>query len=116
MLDHGSLGSFDVPVEPRNTYAEIINSFTKPGGRMLLSILDYEHTEHPAIPFAVTEEEVGVLYEKSFELQLLQEFDRKKLTDVLKSSEQTILSASCLLSLSRFAWKILLLVKQPSVQ
>ena len=83
---------------------------------MLLSILDYEHAEHPAMPFAVTEEEVGVLYEKSFELQLLQEFDHKKLTDVLKSSEQTILSASCLLSLSRFAWKILLLVKQPSVQ
>ena len=112
VLDHGSLGSFDVQVEPRTTYAEIINSFTKPGGRMLLSIFDYEQAEHPTMPFAVTEVEVGVLYEKSFELQLLQEFDSKKMRDVFKSSEQTFFSASCLLSLSHFAWKILLLVKQ----
>ena len=115
VFDHGSLGSFDVQVEPRTTYAEIINSFTKTGGRILLSIFDYEQAERPTMPFAVTEAEVGVLYEKCFKLQLLQEFDSKKMTDVFKSSEHTFLSASCLLSLSRFAWKILLLVKHSSV-
>ena len=114
VLDHGSLGSFDVQVEPRTTYAEIINSFIKPGGRMLLSVFDYEQAEHPTMPFAVTEAEVGVLYKNSFELQLLQEFDRKKTKDLFKSSENTFISASCLLSLSRFSWKIFLLVKQSS--
>ena len=69
---------------------------------MLLSVFDYEQAEHPTMPFAVTEAEVGVLYKNSFELQLLQEFDSKKMKDLFKSSEQTFFSPSCLLNLSRF--------------
>ena len=81
VLDYGSLVSFEPTL--RTTYAEIINSFTKTGGRILLSVFDYEHSEHPTIPFAVTEAEVGVLYEKHFK-QLLQEFDAKQTTDALE--------------------------------
>ena len=70
---------------------------------MLLSVFDYEQAKHPTMPFAVTEAEVGVLYKNYyFELQLLQEFDSKKMKDLFKSSEQTFFSPSCLLNLSRF--------------
>ena len=93
----------------RTTYAEIINSFTKTGVRILLSIFDYEHSEHPTIPFAGTEAEVGVLYQKYFK-QLLQEFDAKQTRDALELPHDAQLIQ--ISSLSRFSWKILLLVKQ----
>ena len=111
VFDHGALGCFDFQMEAssRSTYAEIINSFTKPGGRILLSIFDYEHSEHPTIPFAVTETEVGVLYQKHFKLQLLQELDAKQTMDAFKFPHDTLFPIS---SLSRYSWKILLLVKQ----
>ena len=111
VFDHGALGCFDFQMEAssRSAYAEIINSFTKPGGRILLSIFDYEHSEHPTIPFAVTETEVGVLYQKHFKLQLLQELNGKQTMDAFKFPHDTLLPIS---TLSRFSWKILLLVKQ----
>ena len=111
VFDHGALGCFDFQMEAssRSAYAEIINSFTKTGGRILLSIFDYEHSEHPTIPFAVTETEVGVLFEEYFKLQLLQGFDGKKMLDIFKHPQDTLLPV---LSFSRFSWKILLLVKQ----
>ena len=111
VFDHGALGCFDFQMEAssRSTYAEIINSFTKPGGRILLSIFDYEHSEHPKIPFAVTETEVGVLFEEYFKLQLLQGLDGKKMIDIFKHPQDTLLPVW---SFSRFSWKILLLVKQ----
>ena len=108
VVDLGTIGCLEVTL--RTTYAEIINSFTKTGGRMLLSIFDYEHSEHPTIPFAVTEAEVGVLYQKHFKCQLLQELDAKQTMDVFKfSADDTLFPIS---TLSRFSWKILLLVKQ----
>ena len=93
----------------RTTYAEIINSFTKTGVRILLSIFDYEHSEHPTIPFAGTEAEVGVLYQKHFKRQLLQELNAKQTMDAFKFPHDTLFPIS---TLSRFSWKILLLVKQ----
>ena len=111
VFDHGALGCFDFQMEAssRSTYAEIINSFTKPGGRILLSIFDYEHSEHPTIPFAVTETEVDVLFKEYFKLQLLQGFDGKKMLDIFQHPQDTLLPVLCF---SRFSWKILLLVKQ----
>ena len=50
IFDHGSIGSFDLTKVKRTTYAEIMDSFTKPGGRILLSFFDYEHSEHPLYP------------------------------------------------------------------
>jgi len=111
VFDHGALGCFDFQIEAnlRTTYTEIINSFTKPGGRILLSIFDYEHSEHPTIPFAVTEAEVGVLYQKHFNLQLLQELDAKQAMDAFKFPHDTLFPV---FSLSHFSWKIILLVKK----
>ena len=111
VFDHGALGCFDFQMEAssRSAYAEIINLFTKTGGRILLSIFDYEHSEHPTIPFAVTEAEVGVLFKEYFKLQLLQGFDGKQTMDAFKFPHDTLFPIS---TLSRFSWKILLLVKQ----
>ena len=56
VLDHGALRCFDFRKETtsRAVYAEIIKSFIKkPGGRMLQSIFDYEHAEHPNPPCAL---------------------------------------------------------------
>ena len=65
IFDHGSIGSFDfTDTVERTMYAELMNSFTKPGGRIVLSFFDYEHSEHPTVPFAVTEEEVTTLYKE----------------------------------------------------
>ena len=112
VLDHAALGCFDFQNETtsRAAYAQIINSFIKPGGRMLQSIFDYEHAEHPKPPFAVTEAEVTILYKEHFKIQLLQELDRKKFVDIFKFTHK-VYYKSFPHHLSRFSWKILLLVK-----
>ena len=112
VLDHGALGCFDFQKETtsRAMYADIINSFMKPGGRMLLSFFDYEHAEHPALPFAVTEAEVTTLYKEHFKIQLLQESDLKKLVDIFEFTDKEYYK-SFPHNLSRFSWKFLLLVK-----
>lgn len=110
ILDHGSIGSFDNTMAKRIMYAKLMTSFTKPGGRVLLSIFDYEHAEHPTIPFAVTEEQVVNLYQQSFQTpKLLQTFDATKFTHLFNLHPGTLFPVW---ALSRFAWKILLLVKQ----
>ena len=113
VLDHGALECFDFRKEttPRAVYAEIIKSFMKPGGRMLLSIFDYEHAEHPGLPYAVTEAEVNTLYKEHFKIQLLQESDSKKMVDTFEFTKESLFG-SFPTNLSRFSWKILLLVKQ----
>lgn len=109
IFDHGSIGSFDTTEVKRTMYAELMNSFTKPGGRILLSIFDYKHSEHPIIPFAVTEEEVVNLYREHFKSpQLLQEFDAMKTADLFNLQEGSIFPVW---TLSRFSWKLLLLIK-----
>ena len=40
-----------LPDIQRTIYAELMDFFIKPGGRIILSFFDYEHTEHPMIPF-----------------------------------------------------------------
>ena len=113
VLDHTALGCFDFQKETtsRAVYAQIVNSFIKPGGRMLQSIFDYEHAEHPKLPFAVTEAEVTTLYKEHFKIQLLQESDLKKFVDVFEFKFKAYYK-SFPHNLSRFSWKILLLVKQ----
>lgn len=94
---HGSIGSF--PEEKRVKYAEIIDSFTKPGGRMLLSVFDYDHSEHPPVPF---EKEVATLYKDNFSLpKLLQEIDANRTGELFQSRD----------AIWTFSWKILFLVK-----
>ena len=109
IFDHGSIGSFDFIEIPRSTYAELMTSFTKPGGKILLSFFDYEHSEHPTVPFAVTEKEVVNLYKENFKTpELVQEFDDTKTADLFNMSPNTIFPVW---TLNRFSWKLLLLVK-----
>ena len=102
IFDHGSIGSFDfTDTVKRAMYAELMNSFTKPGGRIVLSFFDYEHSEHPTIPFAVTEEEVTTLYKEHFSPpQLLQEYNAKQTAEILDMRKLP------LLTLSRYSWKV----------
>lgn len=105
IFDHGSIGSFDFTVVTRETYASLMNSFTKPNGRNLLSTFDYEHSEHPTIPFVVTKEIVKP-YRKHFQPpQLLQEFNADDFYSVFPGILFPVQA------LSRFSWKIFLLVK-----
>ena len=111
ILDHGAIGCFDATEISRARYGELMTSFTKPGGRMLLSIFDYEHSEHPSIPFAVTEEEVATIYKSSFSPpKVLQEMDTQKMEETFRFREipDTLFR---IWELSRFSWKVLLLVK-----
>lgn len=74
--DQGSIGSFDFTKVTRETYASLMSSFVKPNGRMIVSIADYECSEHPTLPFAVTEEEIVKLYKEYFQApELLQEYN-----------------------------------------
>ena len=109
IFDHGSIGSF--LGEKRTKYVEIVNSFLKPGGRMLLSAFDYDHSEHPSIPFAVTEEEVDTLYKNSFSHpKVLKEFDAERTDEIfaMRKKEDMIFPVW---TFSRFSWKVYLLIK-----
>ena len=111
-FDHGSIGSFDFTDIKRTMYAELMSSFTKPGGRIILSFFDYEHSEHPMIPFAVTEKEVTTLYREHFKPpQLLQEYDAKKTTELCDLKED---STFPVWTFSRYSWKVVLLIKTSS--
>jgi len=109
VFDNGALECFSFQAGERLAYAVIINSVTKPGGRILQSIFDYEHAEHPMSPFAVTEAELTVLYKEHYNIQLLQELSAKEFVDVFKFPAETDLFQ--VFTFSRFSWKILLLVK-----
>ena len=110
VFDHGALGCFEFQNSQRPMYAVIINLVTKPGARVLQSIFDYEHTEHPMVPFALTEAEIVILYEEDLDIQLLQEFNAQEFVDVFKFPSET--DRFSVLSFSYFSWKILLLVKK----
>ena len=116
VLDHGTMGSFESNNMERTTYADIISSFVKPGGRVLLSIFDYEHSEHPSMPFAVTEEDVVTLYSDHFvPPELLQELDGSKTVDIFEHNPRSFTGIRTWVSkLNRFSWKILLMVKHSS--
>ena len=110
IFDHASIGSF--PEAKRAKYAEITSSFAKSGGRMVLSIFDYEHEEHPSMPFAVTEAEVVTLYKDTFSRpKLLQEYNAEKTYELFNYAFTQFLVCT----FSRFAWKVLFLIKhQPA--
>jgi thiopurine S-methyltransferase len=109
IFDHGSIGSFDFTDIKRTTYGDLINSFTKPGGRMVVSFFDYVHSEHPMVPFAVTEEEVTTLYKEHFSPpQLLQEYNAKQTAELFDFKED---SAFPVWTLSHHSWKVALLIK-----
>ena len=106
VVDHGSIGCFTKVT--RETYAGLMNSFVKANGRILLSIFDCEHSEHPAVPFAVTQGEIVKLYKENFHVpELLQEFTAKEFYDTFHTPDDVF----PVLALSRFSWKLFLLVK-----
>ena len=110
VFDHGSIGSFDASQGKRREYADIMSKFTRSGGRMFVSFFDYDHSEHPTMPFAVTEEEVMSLYKEHFKSpQLLQKYDATETRAVFKMSPSTKLPVW---TFSRFSWKLMLLAKQ----
>jgi thiopurine S-methyltransferase len=109
IFDHGSIGSFDFTDIKRTVYADLMNAFTKPGGRMVISFFDYEHSEHPIVPFAVTEEEVTTLYKEHFNPpQLLQEYNAKQTAELFDLKEGSIFPVW---TFSRHSWKVALLIK-----
>ena len=106
--DHGSIGC--ISKDDTAKYANIMAAFTKPRGRVLLSIFEYDYSEHPSIPFAVTQDEVISLYGKSFEIpKVLQELDASKTTEILKLTPDNIFRV---MTFSRMSWKLLFLIKQ----
>ena len=109
IVDHGSIGCFDfTKVNTRETYASLMNFFMKADGRILLSIFDYEHSEHPSVPFAVTEEEIVKLYKENFQVpELLREFTTKEFYDTFHPPDEVF----PVLAMSHFSWKLFLLVK-----
>ena len=112
IFDHGSIGSFEPTKVKRTTYAQLISSFTKPGGRVLLSFFDYDHSEHPTYPFAITEDEVTTLYIDDFNSpKLLDEIDATKAVDLFGQRERQDVSFP-IWTLNRFSWKIVLLTKK----
>ncbi|XP_064403795.1 thiopurine S-methyltransferase-like [Halichondria panicea] len=113
VIDHGSIGCVECKQEKRSSYAKIITSFLKPGGRIIFSFFDYIHSEHPSIPYAVTEDEVRLMYsEDSFKpLTLLQEIDVKEAMELFSVKEEDDVHFP-LWELSRYSWKIVLLTKK----
>ena len=106
ILDHGAIVTF---APGRSSYAAIINSFTKPGGKVLLSIFDYDHFERPSIPFAVTEKEVNSLFKDYFKtITLVEELDAKTTAEIYNVTTEGTFQV---LKLSRMSWKIMLMVK-----
>ena len=104
--DHGSVGCF---ATGRSSYAAVISSFTKPGGKVLLSIFDYDHSEHPSIPFAVSEKEVNFLFKDYFKtITLEKELDAKATSEIFHHDSGCIFPV---LKLNQMTWKIMLLVK-----
>ena len=112
IFDHGAIGCFDFTEIKRTTYAEMINLFTRPGGRVLLSTFDYEHSERPIVPFAVTEDEIRAIYKDYFKSpRLLAEMDAAKAADTFNLRVQGPIQFQ-VWTLSRFSWKLFLLEKQ----
>ena len=94
-----------------------MNSFMKADRRMFISIfaISYELriTEHPAVAFAVTKDEIMKLckenfvklYKKISSSELLQEFTAKEVYDIFHMPENVF----SVLALSHFSWKMFLL-------
>ena len=110
VIDHGSIGCVECKQEKRAYYANIITSLLKPGGRIIFSFFDYIHSEHPSIPYAVTEDEVRLMYNKdSFKpLTLLQDIGVKEFFGVKEGEDIDF----PLWELSRYSWKIVLTTKK----
>ena len=111
VFDHGAIGCFECSKEKRQAYAKIVSSLTKPRGKLLFSYFDYIHSEHPSVPFAITEEEVCELYRDSFEPpELLQSIDAETSIRYFGLKDD----GNCLFpiwELSHFEWKIVILEK-----
>ena len=106
IYNYGSVDS--ISKDDHAKYANIMAAFTKPGGRMLLSIFDYDYSEHPFPPFAVTQEEVISLYSSSFEIpKVLQELDASKTAEIFELTPDGVFPV---MTFSRMSWKVLLLI------
>ncbi len=105
--DTASIGCFDSTVRPE--YVKVITELTKPGGMILLTAFDYDHSEHPSVPFAVTPVEVESLYGASFDVQLVHELDLDQTLKQLQHRERKDNFQPW--TLSRFAKKYYLLKK-----
>ncbi|MFJ4134837.1 thiopurine S-methyltransferase [Pseudomonas cyclaminis] len=64
-----------LPPLMRAQYAEHLNSRLRPGCQGLLITLDYDQTQKAGPPFAVTDDEVKVLLEAHWSLQVIEEQD-----------------------------------------
>ena len=109
VIDHGSIGCVECKQEKRAYYASIVTSLLKPGGRIIFSFFDYIHSEHPSIPYAVTEDEVRLMYNKdSFKhLTLLQDIGVKEAMEFVGVKEGENIHFP-LWEMSRYSWKIVL--------
>ena len=108
ICDHASIGCFIK--DEKAKYVNIMAAFAKPGGRMLLSIFDYDYSEHPFPPFAVTQEEVISLYSSNFEIpKILQELDASKTAEIFELAPDGVFPVT---TFSRMSWKILFLIKR----
>ena len=106
------MGQSGASISPRllEKHAGLMNSFVKANGRILPSIFEYDHSEHPALPFAVTEDETVNLYiqgELSSPRIGIQEFTAKEFYDTFHTPADLF----PVLALSQFSWKLFLLVK-----
>lgn len=64
-----------LPPLMRAQYAEHLNTLLRPGCQGLLITLDYDQTQKAGPPFAVTDEEVKVLFGEDWALKVLEEQD-----------------------------------------
>ena len=112
VLDHGVPGFFDYSEEKRREYAKMICSLMKPGGRVLFSFFDYDHSEHPNIPFAITKEEVSVLYEHSFKKEILQNLNARETMEHFRILEDSVKHVFPIWTFKHFHWRVALLSKK----
>ena len=100
--DNGSIGSFHH--EKRSSYVSINSSILKPNGKILLGTFDYEHDEHPCIPFATTKLEVTELYASQYNIELIME----ESAEICKKTYSNLPNWN----FSRFAWNFHFLAKK----
>ena len=112
--DHGSVGSIPREKSQLTDYVDICYSFLKPKGKILLSAFDYEHREHPAIPFACTEQEIQVMYSNRFDIQRVHKLNKEK------SMETPLFEHSAgenfpIWNLTRFSWNFYILTSKHGI-
>ena len=105
--DTAAIHCFDPATRPE--YVKAITEVTKVGGTILLTAFDYEHSERPSPPYAVTQEEVNLLYGAKFDVQLVCEYNLEQTLKQMPIREKSTRFYPW--KLSRFAKKYYFLKK-----